>query len=322
MKKKKIKLYLRKFIKEIIKMRVYSFSLGLIFNILYFILSGFIIYSVKNKVLAGHLNMIYLNELIIILLTFSVITIVLDIGKVIEFCIYKGSIHKYLDEINKYFPEINRKLILDKQNKNIDSNILNIIKLNFSYNNKSIFNNLNIEFKENHVNCIIGEIGTGKSTLLKLIYGFMNFDSGNISCNGKLINGLELSEWRKNFHYLSQTPILFDRDIDENINYCSNSKENKKIIEELEISNIYDEITKNKNSSKLSGGQKQIVSLLRILFQPKKIVLLDEPTSALDPKTKKIVYKIIKYMKNKKITLIIVTHDKELEEIADNKISL
>ena len=202
------------------------------------------------------------------MLTFSVITIISDIGKVIEFSIYKGSIQKYINEINKYFP-LNDRKINNHNFKTDDINILKIDNLNFNYNQKVIFKNLNVKFIENNINCIVGEIGTGKSTLLKLIYGFMNFDSGNISCNGKLINGLELNEWRENFHYLSQNPVLFDRDINENINYCSNIEENKKILDELEISNIYTEIIKNKDSNKLSGGQKQIVSLLRILFKQK-----------------------------------------------------
>jgi len=102
----RVKKYLNKFVKQIIDMRLFSFSLGLIFCVLYFILSAYIIYAVKLKVIAGTLSIVYFNELILVMLTFSVLTIISDIGKVIEFSIYRGFIQKYINEINKYFPKM------------------------------------------------------------------------------------------------------------------------------------------------------------------------------------------------------------------------
>jgi ABC-type multidrug transport system fused ATPase/permease subunit len=209
-------------------------------------------------------------------------------------------------------------------NENIDLIIKN---LNFSYNNNIIFDNFNLKLKLEQSYALVGKIGSGKSTLLKILFGINSFTEGDIYLKNKVLNDKEYREWRKNFFYFRQDSTIFERSIIENIFYPKKMY-NEKDITLLKQVGIYDEIKnlmeekKNETKINLSGGQKQIVLLTRILFNPKQIILLDEPTASLDSKTKIFTFNIIKYLKSIKSTLIIATHDIELINIVDEVIDL
>jgi ATP-binding cassette subfamily B protein len=143
-----------------------------------------------------------------------------------------------------------------------------------------------------------------------------------------MVDGLDVSKYDKSalikiLAYIPQNPKLFNRTVYENLNYGSNYSEEqiKEIINRFELIELIDKLknglstTVGKNGEKLSGGQRQLIYILRCFIQNKKIILFDEPTSALDVEHKQLLIKMLKKMKNK--TMIIVTHDNDIKELFD-----
>lgn len=195
---------------------------------------------------------------------------------------------------------------------------------------KTICRNINLHIHPNEKTLIIGQIGSGKSSLLKLIMKYAEVSSGEIYLDNIPYSDIKSSDLRKFIGFVQQNPILFNRTIYENISYGMPwvTKELvKDTIINLELSHIFNDMQNGidtnvgKNGSRLSGGQKQIIWIVRTIIQNPDIVIMDEPTASLDEKTKKIVYKLLNIlMKNK--TIIMVTHDKNLINIADRIVEM
>ena len=197
--------------------------------------------------------------------------------------------------------------------------------LNFKYKTGSnILKDLNVEILENDNIAIIGKIGSGKTTLVKLLLKLINPTQGNIYIGDVNIKDISKEELYKNVFYIPQKPKLLNRTLYENIMYgFDNIDDNKEqkiqiILEHLKKLNLNNDIidTFNKKMNetvgfdgmKISGGQRQIVWLIRALLRDAKILILDEPTASLDKENKQNLFKTIsKISKNK--TVIIITHD-------------
>ncbi len=227
--------------------------------------------------------------------------------------------------INLIFDEVTQ----NKNNyvlKNI-SEIINEVKkiifenVSFSYphSEKNILKNLNFEINAGDKIGIIGETGSGKTTLTNLISGLIEPSEGKI-----LVNGLEYSNC--NFFgqlgYVSQNVYLFDDTILSNITFekkISKEQEIKlnRILEQLNLRNLVQDSPDKLNmvigerGGKLSGGQIQRIGIARALYKNPNILLLDEATSSLDEETEEIILKnIFSLMKNK--ILIFSTHRKKV----------
>ena len=178
----------------------------------------------------------------------------------------------------------------------------------------------NVSFKINPLDrvAIIGTNGSGKSTVVKLIMGYYKISSGQILHNGINVLDINREYLRSKISCINQKVVLFNRSIIDNICYGNNiSKEKvKEIIKSLHIMRIFKNHPKGLETfaglhgSKLSGGQKQIIYLLRCYLSKKPIIIMDEPTAAVDSNSKKYIMRMIDEMA-KKSTLIVVTHDSE-----------
>jgi ATP-binding cassette subfamily B protein len=187
-------------------------------------------------------------------------------------------------------------------------------------------------FNPGETTILMGDIGSGKSTILKLLMRFYLPQEGDMFIDGKWYADLTTYQIRRNIGYVQQTPILFNRSVYENIKYGNPNITNDNIdqvVHELgiqkEFSNLEDGLntTVGKNGSKLSGGQKQLVMTLRILLQNPDYLFLDEPTASMDTKTKEVLfYMLDKIMEKGKKTVIMITHDPYLLKKADRKIYL
>lgn len=186
---------------------------------------------------------------------------------------------------------------------------------------------INLNIKNGDKVAIVGEIGAGKTSILKVLTGLKKY-KGNIYINGKNLSNFTSKEITENIIFIHQHPKLFNRTIIENLSYGGNYS-NEKIIEyinKLGLDKFFKKFAQGiytnvgKEGSKLSGGQKQIVSLIRAIIYQKKIILLDEPTSSLDSETKKIFINLINQMKDK--TIIVVTHDKTIYDLFDEIIEV
>ena len=221
-----------------------------------------------------------------------------------------------ISSVNDYIKLINTD-IEEKDNINIINGEINISNLSFGYSkNKQIFNNFNLHIPSKSKIAIVGSSGNGKSTLIKLLMGYYKISDNTIFIDGNDINKYNLSSLRTQISYINQNTKLFNKTIYENIQYGNDMTKDYII----NLINIYklEQIFKNipngfesnvgVNGDLLSGGQKQIIQLLRCYNKNNKIIILDEPTSALDSITKKAIIDIIKYI-SKDSTLLIITHD-------------
>ena len=216
-----------------------------------------------------------------------------------------------------------------RDTKNIDITFKNVV---FYYKkDKNIIKNINLKIKKNEIVAIMGHIGSGKSTLAKLIVRLIEHQKGEIFIKNTEIKRINIDSLRENITYIPQHPKLFNRTLFDNIMYGVNGdiKEKKiyQLLESLSIPDTYKKLKNmmyksvGKNGSLLSGGQRQIVWLVRSILKNSRIIILDEPTSSLDENSKKQVIQFIQRFSKNRI-IIIITHDSSLIKYSTRVIEL
>jgi len=189
-------------------------------------------------------------------------------------------------------------------------NVVEIKNLYFKYQNEWVLENINLSLKEKEFLAIIGPNGGGKTTLLKLILGFLKPNKGEIKIYGKnTIKARELIGYVPQYTTFSlDIPItVFDIILQGRLkkNKFFYSEEDKEkainLMKKLKIEHL-----KNKKIKNLSGGQRQKVLILRALVSEPKIIIMDEPTSAIDINGQKEVLDLIESLE---ITRVVVSHD-------------
>jgi ABC-type multidrug transport system fused ATPase/permease subunit len=213
--------------------------------------------------------------------------------------------------------------------KKINYGKIDIKNLNFGYNNNLLFENFNLTINDKEKIALIGSSGNGKSSIIKLIMGYYKVPNNTIYIDDQDINEYDLNDLRKQISYVNQNNKLFDLTLLENIQYGNNMSKEEiiKLCEKIKVDNIFKNLEKGFDTkcgiegNKLSGGQRQIVHLLRCLAKNNKIVILDEPTSAIDKVNVENIINVIKEL-SKKSTLIIITHDNKLLDLVDRVITI
>lgn len=236
--------------------------------------------------------------------------------RVSESMIHYGTIK----DCNGYMKQLKHQIINNGNANNFFKNgkiVFNNVSFKYPMSNQYSLKNVTFNVDRNENVAIIGHSGSGKSTILKLIMGFYNLESGSITIDNTDMSNINRKYLRSKISYINQDTRLFNRPIIENIVYGTkySEKDAIEIVKKLEIAkvisnkNLYDYA--GKLGDNLSGGQKQMINLIRCYLSDASIVLLDEPTSAIDQHHKQYVIDMIKkLMKNK--TVILVTHDPEL----------
>lgn len=196
--------------------------------------------------------------------------------------------------------------------------------------NKIVFNDFNLDIYKSSKTLIVGSIGSGKSSLINLLLKFQHPQEGDIFIDGVPYSSLTPCQLRKRIAYIPQTPILLNRTVYENISYGLHKSrdEVEALIGALNLSTFIEkklpdglDTNVGKYGSKLSGGQRQIIWIIKVLMMNPDIVIMDEPTSAIDESTKEIIQQLIdKFMTDK--TIIMITHDPYLMQYADRVIEL
>ncbi len=175
--------------------------------------------------------------------------------------------------------------------------------------------------------CIVGESGGGKSTLLKLLNNLITPDQGEILFEEQPIMQMDAILYRRRVVMLSQEPIIFPGNVQENLLMGVEFAE--KVIPTVSkqqkiLSMVHLKKELSAETEQLSGGEKQRLALGRALLMEPEVLLLDEPSSALDHETEGVVIdNIVQYSKDQSTTLIMVTHSLELaNRIADEIIEI
>lgn len=204
---------------------------------------------------------------------------------------------------------------------------IEFVNVNFSYENKKVLHDFSMKIGEKSTVGIIGENGSGKSTIIRLLSKLCIPQKGMIYLDGLAINEISYESIKSNIEIIPQESFLPYGTV-RNI-MGINSKEKERILyelmEELGIPLVKFpeglEAKISENASNLSGGEVQKLSLIRGLLQDKKVYILDEPTAAMDLESEKEFCKIIKkYLADK--TVLIVTHRREVLSVCDDIIEL
>lgn len=191
--------------------------------------------------------------------------------------------------------------------------MLKLQNIKKSFDGKEVLKDISIEVGDGEIVSILGPSGCGKTTLLNIILGLTNPDSGEINFNGEDITKVPME--KRGFNIVFQDYALFPNlNAYQNITYGLKNKPGISTQEEIDdfINLLGLKEHLNKKIEQLSGGQKQRVALARTLVMKPKILLLDEPLSALDGVIKESIKERIKTIaKEFNLTIIIVTHDPE-----------
>ena len=202
-------------------------------------------------------------------------------------------------------------------------------KLNFKYNDQAAFSFPDINLRKNENLLIIGSSGIGKTTLLHLLAGLLQSDSGSINLFGQDISKLtqyELDRFRgQNIGIVFQKPHFVNSlTVKENLQlaqYLGNKVNQGRIDDILSSLNILDK--KNKNPKKLSQGEKQRACIAMAIVNSPKLILADEPTSSLDDENCDRVIKLLKKQASEfNAQLVVITHDNRLKKHFKKSIKL
>ena len=188
------------------------------------------------------------------------------------------------------------------------------VNFNYEGEERKILKNINLNIAGGKMTSLVGHSGAGKSTILNLIPRFYDSVSGEIKIDNQVITEKKLSSLRNNISLVSQETTLFDDTVFNNIKYANFNATDNEIKEAARLSfseefiNLLPqkyETLIGENGVRLSGGEKQRLSIARALLKKSKIILLDEATSSLDAETEKKIQEALKYLTQGKTTLVI-----------------
>ena len=216
--------------------------------------------------------------------------------------------------------------IIDQQNQikdnsraqdlTIQNSEIKFKNITFSYeiNNGETLSSINMSFKGGKMTSLVGHSGSGKSTILNLIPRFYDAQSGDITIDDQSIYTATIKSLRQEVSMVSQETTLFDDTIKNNIKYARHDASDEEIYKVAKLS-FCDEFINNlpnkfetvigENGIRLSGGEKQRISIARAMLKQSSIILLDEATSSLDTETESKIQEALKILTRNKTTVVI-----------------
>ena len=229
-------------------------------------------------------------------------------------------INQGLSAARRILPIIDMKNKIIDDDKSLNLNIKNcdidFINCNFKYNEKQEFvlKNINLKISGGKMTALVGHSGAGKSSLLNLIPRFYDSVSGDIKIDGQSIYNTKIKDLRKNISIVTQDTTLFDDTIKNNILYANSNATDDELKEVAEKSFAYNfikdlpdkfETVIGENGLRLSGGEKQRLSIARAMLKKAPIILLDEATSSLDAETESKIQEAMSLLTKDKTTIVI-----------------
>lgn len=190
-----------------------------------------------------------------------------------------------------------------------------ITDLSLTLSGKELYSNLSYNFEENKKYAIIGESGTGKSTLAKVIMGYFEGDyKGDIHINKDLLKEISNDSIHNKISYITKNDFILDGTVEENIT-LNRSISKDVVLSVVKSLKLSDELLKRKIESNshhpVSAGEKQRIDIARFLVRDSDVLIFDEPASNLDPETSKIINNYILNIQDK--IVIVITHDQNTD---------
>ena len=218
-------------------------------------------------------------------------------------------VYEIIDLKRKIDENINAKdLVIDKAK-------IEYKDVSFAYDGeKEVLKSVNLKMEGGDIIALVGHSGAGKTTIMNLIPRFYNASSGEILIDNQSIYEVSLFSLRKNISLVSQDITLFDDTVLANIAYANSEASKEKILEASKFSATHDFVEQlpkkydtliGENGVRLSGGEKQRISIARAILKDAPIILLDEATSSLDADTEHKIQEAIMYLTKNKTTIII-----------------
>jgi subfamily B ATP-binding cassette protein MsbA len=231
------------------------------------------------------------------------------------------SIGQGLSAANRIIPiiDIKNEINLNEKSKNLEltEGTITFDNVSFYYqsnNENKVLRNIDIKLNGGKMTALVGHSGSGKSTLLNIIPRIYNPTNGSIKIDNQDLSKINLSSLRKEISIVDQNTTLFDDTVFNNIKYAKPDASKDEIFKAAKLS-MSEEFIKNlengfetkigENGVRLSGGEKQRLSIARAFLKKSKIILLDEATSSLDTETEEKIQKAINELTYNKTTIVI-----------------
>lgn len=202
----------------------------------------------------------------------------------------------------------------DAKNLEIKEGEIEFKNITFKYGKRTLFKNLNLKIPKQKKIALVGHSGCGKTSLVKLLYRFYDVDSGSITIDGEDIRDFKQESLRTEMSIVPQECVLFDDTIYNNVAFSNPKASKEQVLEAIkfaQLDKIFKEFPDKENTIvgergvRLSGGEKQRVSIARAILANKKVLVLDEATSSLDSKTEHEIQQDLKKLMEGRTTIII-----------------
>ena len=230
--------------------------------------------------------------------------------------------------VNEILHYRSKQIPFGNNTSEINEGVLEFDHVCFSHNSHKIVDDMSFQIKPNQITALVGQSGTGKTSIFNLILRLYQIDSGKIQIDGVNIYDYDPSHFISKISVVNQKPFVFNMSIRKNLDFVD--KDINHQIEACKWVGIHDFISSlpdgyhtilREDGTNISGGQKQLISLARTLLTNSKILLFDEVTSSLDPESAKQIMSLLKILK-KDHSIIMITHKPEMMKLADRIIVL
>lgn len=191
---------------------------------------------------------------------------------------------------------------------------ISLSDISFKYEEQLVLKNFSLEVPKGHTVALVGQSGSGKSTIANLLTRFYDVVEGSIIIDGVDIKNMSLHDLRKNIGIVTQDAILFNDSLRNNMTVGMENATDQDIIEALKIANAWEFVSElpqvldtniGDSGNKLSGGQKQRLSIARAVLKNPPIMILDEATSALDTESERLVQNALENMMRNRTSIVI-----------------